>query len=338
MCALPFDRVRFVQRTAPSLAQGDFRTVWGPESPRVSAKGLARDVLHRERRLAALAARQHGVVTLAQLAGLGIGRRAVAGRVTAGRLRRLHRGVYLVGPLEVPLARELAAVLACGERAVLSHRAAAALWGLRRASGGDVDVTVGDADVRSRPGIRVHRTRRLRRGEATRRQRIPVTTPARTLFDLATVVDGQELGRALEQAEILRLVTPGGLEALLRAQRGRAGARALRRALDHRAGPALTRSEAEARLLALVRAARLPAPAANARVGRFEVDLLWSAERLVVEVDGYAFHATPEAFERDRSRDAELQVAGYRVLRVTWSQIVREPEALVARLAVALAA
>ncbi|MDP9293551.1 MAG: DUF559 domain-containing protein [Actinomycetota bacterium] len=247
-------------------------------------------------------------------------------------MTRLHRGVYLVGPLKAPFTDAMAAVLACGDGAVLSHHAAAALYGLRPTLPAEVDVTVAGRQARHRPGIRVHRTRRLPTGEVTRRQGIPVTTPERTLRDLAAVLPPKDLKRALEQAEVQRLLTLPLDEQFTRHR----GAKALRAVATRHDAPALTRSEAEIRVLALVEAARLPRPAGNVRLHGYEVDLLWRPERLVAEVDGYAFHSTRAAFERDRRRDAELQTAGYRVLRVTWRQIVEEPEALVATLSVAL--
>jgi very-short-patch-repair endonuclease len=150
-------------------------------------------------------------------------------------------------------------------------------------------------------------------------------TPARTLLDLATRLTPHDLERAVNEALVLRLTTPRDLILL-----GRRSS-ALEAALTNE--PALTRSEAEARLLALIRAARLPPPRTNVKVTRYEVDFLWPGERLIVEVDGFAFHSSRAAFERDRTRDADLQAAGYRVTRVTWRQLIREPEAVVARVA-----
>lgn len=285
-----------------------------------------------------LAARQHGVVSRAQLTAAGLGRGSIAHRLTEGRLHRIHRGVYLVGhAAPAPLAREIAAVLACGEGAVLSHRAAGALWGLIAAAIGDVDVTVPGRNPGRRPGIRVHRPRRLDRRDVRRRYEIPVTTPARTLLDLAAVLSGREIERAVNEAQIRRLTHREELVAVVGRSSGRNGAVTLRAVLAEGARPAPTRSEAEDRLLALLRAAELPPTDVNARVGRHEVDLLWRRHRLIVEVDGYAYHAGRAAFERDRLRDAELQAAGYRVMRVTWRQLVYEPEALIARVAQALA-
>jgi very-short-patch-repair endonuclease len=177
-------------------------------------------------------------------------------------------------------------------------------------------------------GVRVHRSRRLDSAERARRQGLPLTSPARTLVDLARVVPERPLERALEEALRLRL---------LRLDDVPTASRHLRTLVERHRGPALTRSQAEERLLALVRAARLPFVELNVRVGRHEVDFLWRQAGLVVEVDGYTFHSGRAAFERDRLRDAELQAGGFRVMRVTWRQIVEEPEALVARVAAALA-
>jgi very-short-patch-repair endonuclease len=287
-----------------------------------------------EAMLMARAARQHGVVTTGDLKAAGIGSRGIARRIADGRLRRLHRGVFLLGPIVTPWTRDLAAVLACGAGAVLSHRSAAGLWGFRPQWGGAIEVTVAGRQPRSTHGIRVHRTRRLEPVEARQRERVPVTAPARTLIDLATVVDADELGRALEQAQVLKLLTRRQIAAAATARRP--GAPAVRAALLRYDEPRLTRSRAERALLELVRAARLPVPRTNTRVLEYEVDALWPEQRLVVEVDGYEFHSTREAFERDRRKDARLTAAGYRVIRITYRQLTEEPLATAAVLAAAL--
>lgn len=234
---------------------------------------------------------------------------------------RRFRGIYQVGPVTAEHGRDMAAVLACGGTALLSHHSAAALWKVRPQHDGDVHVTVSGHDQRSRPGLRVHQSLSL---NAAVLDGLPLTTPARTLRDLATCLPQHQLDRAVEEAQVLRLTTR---EELLQLD----GSRALARALHIE--PSLTRSEAERRLLDLVRAARLPRPETNVRVAGHEVDFLWRDHKLVVEVDGFAFHATRAAFERDRARDADLQAAGDRVIRLTWRQIVEEPHAVVARLA-----
>jgi very-short-patch-repair endonuclease len=291
-----------------------------------------------DRRVVALAARQHGVVKWDQLVAAGLTKDAIAHRVKQRRLQRYHRGVYLVASLPAPLTPQMAAVLACGDTAVLSHHAAAALWGIRRPQDGPIDVTVLRGSARARRGVRVHRTRRLDKRDRTKREGIPVTSPARTVLDLAPLLTRSHLDRALEETQVLRLTTPKAIEAVLERTPGHPGAGALRVALNRQHDPSLTRSEAEARLLELIRKAELPPPLTNVRILGHEVDLVWPAARLIVEVDGFAFHSTRQAFERDRLRDAELQAAGYRVMRVTWRQVADTPEAMIARVARAQAA
>jgi len=188
-----------------------------------------------------------------------------------------------------------------------------------------------------RPGIRVHYPGALSADEVTTRDAIPVTTVARTLYDLATCTTHRELERALAEAFALRLTTRAAVASLVARHAGRRGARRLQELLDSTSAPALTRSEAEERFLALIRKAQLPSPEVNAELEGYEVDFLWRAERLVAEIDGRAFHSSDRSFEKDRLRDATLLSAGVRVMRVTWSQIVQEPEALLVRLTRALA-
>jgi very-short-patch-repair endonuclease len=167
---------------------------------------------------------------------------------------------------------------------------------------------------------------------------IRVTSAARTLLDLAAVLPPYLLERAIAEAQVRRLARRRELVDQLERNRGRRGSRVLRRVLDLDGGPALTRSEAERRLVKLIRAAELPMPEVNARVGRYEVDFLWPQHKLIVEVDGFAFHSPRASFERDRARDATLAASGYTVLRVTWRQLVQTPETVIARVAAALAA
>jgi len=258
-----------------------------------------------DRAILAVAVLQHGIVTTAQLLNAGVGRRAIARRVAAGWLVPRHRGVYQVGPIETRYGREMAAVLACGDGAALSHHSAAAIWGIRPPYKGDIHVSV-TRDVRSRPGLRVHRTLSL---SAALKDGLPLTTPARTLRDLARTLPSNELDRAREQAHILGLVIPDGA--------------------PH---PEFTRSEGERRLRALCKAAQLPAPKMNARVAGYEVDAYWPAQRLIVEIDGYDYHSTRQAFERDRRKDAALVTAGYRVIRITWRRLRYEPYSVSAQL------
>ena len=291
-----------------------------------------------DRVVAQLAAGQYGVVSRAQLRGLGLSESAIARRVEAGRLHRVHAGVYAVGhPLLSVRGGWLAAVLACGLGAALSHASAAALWGIRRSDAVIVDVIVPRTGARSRPGLRIHRPRALPSEETTTRDRIDVTTPARTLLDLAPTLKERELHRALDEAEIRELTDYAVLSAMAAAHPGHRGSGKLARALgEHYAGTTLTRSELEERFLALCRTHGVPRPAVNVHVGMLEVDFLFR-ERVVVETDGWRFHGHRAAFERDRRRDAELTRAGYRVLRFTHRQIVTDPPAVAATVAAALA-
>ena len=290
-----------------------------------------------DRSLWELAARQHGALSTSQLLAAGISRAQIARLVARGWLSPVHRGVYLAGPIHGPLARLSAATLAVGDHALLSHRSAAELWQLGPAVRGSVSVTLAGRQARSRDGIRVHQARRLAPPDIARLRGLPVTSPGRTLLDLATCLGGRDLARAVEQAEVLKLLHGDWPDPLLTRSSRHRGANALRGVIRATDAPAMTRSEAERRLLALVRAARLPAPEVNQRLHGYEVDFLWRERKLVVEVDGYAFHASRSAFERDRRRDAHLIGKGYRVMRLTWHQLTREPEAIVALLARALA-
>lgn len=283
-------------------------------------------------RAARAAAGQYGVVTRAQLADAGLSRAAIARRVADGRLHRLHRAVYSVGHRAlVPDAFRLAAVLACGPSSVLSHRSAADLWGLRPCTSSRVDVTVAGDRGRHLAGIRAHRGR-LHPDDVTSERGIPVTTPARTLVDLAALVPRDHLLRALERAEQVRLFDLRALGAVIERAPRRSGAQSLRRALEDLRTAPFTRSELERRALALIARHGLPAPAVNVRVAGYEVDLLWRAARVVVELDGRAVHDTALAFERDRRRDADLQARGYAVVRFTWRQVTSTPDWIVARL------
>lgn len=294
---------------------------------------------HVERSINRMAASQRGNVTRAQLKSLGLGGDAIDYRLRTGHLRLMFRGVYLVGPIAPPGAREMAAVLACGGGAVLSHFSAATRWKLLRFPARDaaVDITLPRRRLHQRAGIRLHYVLSAPADELTRVDGIPITSPARTLLDVAAALPPAELEQSMAQAERRHLTSRTRLATLLARYPARRGTRALRSLLEAPERPALTRSEAERRFLALIRRARLPAPATNASIGQREVDFLWRRARLVVEVDGFAFHSDRAAFEADRLRDAELVARGLTVIRITWRQIADEPEALLVRLAGALA-
>jgi hypothetical protein len=240
----------------------------------------------------------------------------------------VYRGVYAVGH-DAP-TREgnwMAAVLAGGEGAVLSHRDAAALWGIRPSSRPRIDVTT-PRSRRPRPGIQFHRSS-LAPDEVTTKGGIPVTTVPRTLFDLAAIMRPRQLERALNEAEIRQLWDDLSLLDLLRRYPRRAGISAVRAILDARnAGAKLLRSDLEVEFLEFVDAAGFPEPKLNDDVEGFEVDAVWRRERVVVELDSRTFHLTAAAFEQDRERDRILQAAGWRPIRVTSRQLRHAPDRL----------
>jgi len=290
-----------------------------------------RDVHPAERELAALATTQHGVVAFGQLLALGVSRASIERRVRSGRLHPLHREVFAVGHRAVPgEGRWLAATLALGEGAVLSHTSAAALWGLRPSAGAAIHVTVPRIGGRARrAGLSVHRTRRLSNTETTTRGPIAVTTPARTLLDLAERLPQSDVDRAVDEAERLRLFDLVAVDAVLAANPGRRGATRLRRAVIlHRPDARATRSELESRFLELCRREGLPSPRVNTLLHGLEVDFHWPHAALVAEVDGHAAHGTRAAFERDRARDVELATRGLRVVRFTYHQLTGDARAV----------
>ncbi len=284
--------------------------------------------------IAELAARQHGVVSRRQLVAAGVTDRVIDHRIGVRRLRRVHAGVYAAGGSELtPPPRHLAAVLACGAGALLSHRSAAALWDLRPAAAESTDVTIPRGGGRRQAGIVVHTTRSLAPADCSTCGGVPCTSPARTLLDLAAVVSPRSLARALEQSVILRLFDRNALGDVLARANGRRGAGTLRRLLDVVDDvPPPSRSELERRFLDLLRDAALPMAVVNGSVAGYEVDFHWPAARLVVETDGRATHDNVLAFERDRARDLDLELAGWRVVRISWRQLHDHPERIVALL------
>jgi very-short-patch-repair endonuclease len=287
-----------------------------------------------------IASVQRGFIQRRQLLAAGLGRSAIAHRLRHARLFVYHRDVYQVGLSTVdPLGRETAAALHLDGHALLSHRSAAAIWGLIERGQLDeepVDLTVIGRDRHSRPGLRFHRALGLDPADIRCRARLPVTSPARTVLDLAANAAPLVLENALAECRRRGLARDREIHASLARSPRHAGAERVRQLLaDGR--PALTRSVAERRLLELIRAAELPRPQANARVCGHVVDLLWPDQRLIVEFDGWETHGRRSAFETDRRRDQRLVAAGYRVIRITWRQLEHEPFAVIARLAAALA-
>ncbi|HEY6731366.1 MAG TPA: type IV toxin-antitoxin system AbiEi family antitoxin domain-containing protein [Solirubrobacterales bacterium] len=281
--------------------------------------------------VARIAGRQHGVVTAKQLNAAGWGRMAISERSRSGRLHRIHQGVYAVGHRGLSLhGRFMAAVLACGEGAVLSHGSAAVLWNLLRPLEGPIHVSIPSASGRKRRrGIQIHRTPSLaepspspsstkqgggrgRRLLTTYRANIPTTTVSRTIEDLEGYLPSHLVRRATRQAEFMGLNLEG-----IETDR--------------------TRSDLESAFLALIHDHRLPPPEVNAKLGRHEVDFLWHSVRLVVETDGFTYHRGAIAFEDDRARDLDLRAAGYTVLRFSGRQLDEEPGRVVGDVARALA-
>jgi AbiEi antitoxin C-terminal domain/Protein of unknown function (DUF559) len=277
-----------------------------------------------------LAAKQHGVVEHSQLAELEMSKHTIGRWVRARRLHRLYRGVYALGhPKLTRHGRFLAAVFACGPGAALSHESAAVLWGIRQPRGPRIDVTVPTPGGRSRRGLLIVHRSSLEPEEVTVKDGIPVTTPVRTVVDLADRLRRRAVERALDEAAYLGLDLEG-----LAPRRGRRGCGLLRAVLaGHVAGTTWTRSELEERMLALCRRAGLPPPVVNGEVERCEVDFHWPGRRLVVETDGWSAHRGRGAFERDRLKDAQLVEAGWRVVRVTRARLAREPREVGAQLA-----
>ncbi len=266
---------------------------------------------------------QHDVVTRAQLTRFGVSRDAVTHRLRTQRLHRVHHGVFAVGrPSLTARGRQIAAVLAYGPTAVLSHRSAGALWELLTTSQTVVDVTVPGTSRRGQKHIRIHRARVLTPEDWTIVDGIPVTSVPRTLLDLAGALSLAALRRAVEQAERSGRLDLAAIGRLLQRTGRHRGAGKLRRVLADYVEPVPLRSELERRFLELVLAAGLPRPRVNSRVAGLEVDFFWPQWRLVVELDGRAYHSDPRSFERDRVRDARLQRARCRVLRVTHKRMI----------------
>jgi Transcriptional regulator, AbiEi antitoxin/Protein of unknown function (DUF559) len=285
-----------------------------------------------DRAIADLADAQHGVVSLEQLVMIGLSDTAVRKRAAAGRLIRLYRGVYAVGHRRLTIhGRWMAAVLAAGRGAAISHRHAAALHHLLPTPAGAIEVSSPTpGGRRPRPGLVIHRNAALREGDVEVVEAIAVTTVARTLRDLSPAVPVRTLERVVEQAERLGVLDVAALGA---------APPALRSVISAYEDTG-TREELEHRLLSAVLAGGLPRPRANAVLdlpgGPLTVDLLWPEQRLVVEADSRRHHDTTVAFEADRRRDQRLAAAGYTVVRTTWAQVTRRPEELIATLAAVL--
>jgi predicted transcriptional regulator of viral defense system len=282
-----------------------------------------------------LAVAQNGVVALEQLERLGLSRRAIHDRERAGRLHRIHQRVYSLTPsVMTERGRFMAAVLACGPDAVLSHRSAAYLWGLVDSWEEPIDVTAPNRRGRSPAGVAAHRDGSLQPIDKTTLYRIPCTSVARTLLDFAGIAPEWEVGKALAQAEVLHLFDRPKLRALLKRSRRRRGVARLRLILDTiHPQTKRTRSELERLFLDMCARGDVPEPQVNVWVPapsgrRYQADFLWRESKRIVEADSRRFHDTDSAFVADRKRQQQLELAGWRVSRCTWEEVEQEPRRL----------
>jgi hypothetical protein len=290
-----------------------------------------------DRALAGLANAQHCVFGLDQLRELGLSARAVQSRVAVGRLHRIHQTVYSLVPKSL-LTREglyMAAVLACGPGAVLSHRSAARLHGLRPHGYTRIEVTVPNRSTRRHSGVALHRSTTLTEADVTKVNNIPVTTISRTLLDLAEVVGQRPLERAFDQAESLEALDLVKINDQLARNPTRRGAKKVRHLLaTHYIGSTPTENDFEEALLALTRELGLPDPRTQFYIDPgdggplIRADFAWPDRRIVVETDGRKTHGTTQAFESDRRRDQRLTAAGWKVIRTTWRQLKYRPHEL----------
>jgi hypothetical protein len=310
------------------------------DRPRRTAAAPARQ---RRAALEDLVATQHGAVSRPQLADLGFTRHEIAGLVGAAWLHRVFPGVYALGRRALGVrGRWMAAVLACGPGALLSHRSCAALRGIRRRSQALIEITVPSDRARALPGVRAYRCGRLERQDRTIVDGIPCASVALTLLGLAAVTDRRQTERACDEAEVEGVFDLRAVEELLDRAGGRRGVATLRAVLqEHVIGTTLTRSELEERVLDMCRCANLPAPRVNEPVGCgpgvwHTVDFFWPHQRVILEADGHRYHRTRRSVERDRRREADLVIAGNRVLRTTWLQVQRDSRHVLAMVRAAL--
>ena len=282
--------------------------------------------------LADLARRQHGIASHGQLRELGYSHGAIGRAAAAGRIHRLHRGVYAIGHSSV--SRHgicLAAVLACGDQAVASHQSAAWLWGLSPRFASPPHVTT-PRRGHIRATVHLHHSTIFEEEDLSAYEGVPVTSVARTLLDQASVLPRKGVEGLLETAERRGLLEVDALDSLIARSGRHPGRKNLRIATSIYRDPAMTRARSERLLLAVVRRARLPRPAVNTFVAGYEVDAYWERERFAVEVDGYETHGTRAAFERDPVRIEDLKLHGIDAIRITARRLEREPNEVAARL------
>jgi very-short-patch-repair endonuclease len=279
----------------------------------------------RDRAAWQLVREQHGVLTRADLLGLGFSRRSIEHRVKSGRLHPIARGVYVVGRRDLtPKGRWMAAVLVCGEGAMLSHRSAAELWGIGHEEKKRIDLTIRRRREIHRPGLKVRMRPKLPEGSVVRRFGIPVTRPVQTLIDLATELKPLQLERAVNEADKRDLVDPERLRSALDGYGGMPGVRTLRTMLDRHTFR-LSDSDLEIYFRPLALDAGFPLPLSKQWVLDYEVDFLFPDHRLIVETDGLRYHRTPSQQARMVKRDQDHVAEGFRVIRFTHWQIAYEP-------------
>ncbi len=284
-----------------------------------------------DKAISALARTQHGYITRQQLLDLGLGPRAIEYRVAIGRFIPVYRGVYAVG--HVPLgmeARAHAAVLACGTGAVLSHGSAASLWKYVKDWSAPLEVTA--KSDRRRPGITVHRATSLTHRDVTQQLGIPVTSPARTVLDMTPRLGDRQLRRFMRDARLTHTLGLSDLAELLARHPRHPATKRLQPFIDPRRAGGPTRSEFEDAFIEFASRYDLPAPITNTQLHGYEIDALFPAEHVIVELDGAEFHLDREVFESDRERDAALLEAGYVTVRITWERLKQQPAREAARL------
>lgn len=293
-----------------------------------------------EAQLRSLKRRQHAAVTWEQLLAAGCSPAQVRTRVERGEWQRRFRSVYILGdPSLIPLSIESAALLSFGPDAVLSHRTAAALWGLADAGCGPINISIPRSRVRRRPGVRAHLIHTLDATDVRLHDGLRTTSPARSVVEFATDASSSELEHACGEAVARRLMNEAHLTAALdRAPQNHPGAARIRQRLHIDPDLLLhTQSVAERIAYPLIMDAGLPRPHLNQLVEGLTVDLHWPAHKLIVEIDGFQYHSSRHAFERDRRRDQILTAAGYTVIRITWHQLTIQPYRVIAVIAQALA-
>jgi very-short-patch-repair endonuclease len=288
--------------------------------------------------IAGLAGRQRTMVTTEHLQACGLGKDAIKYRIRTGRYTVVFRGVVSVVSGDFPpLAREQAALLACGERAFLSHHTAAFIWGMRKPHPYDIDVTLVGRYVRSRKGLRAHHVDAVDRAELRHHQGLWLSSPARALLEIAAGLPIIALRQALGEGIEHRRLGPSDIDEVLERHPHARGAARLATVIGEDDATAITRSRAEKAFLKLIRDAGLPRPVPNTSLGRYVPDFTWPEHKLIVEIDSYRFHAGPASFQTDREKDLFYRAAGFDVLRFTRHQVVNEPAMVLAMVAQTLA-